>query len=606
VPGSLTIVKRVVNDHGGTATVGSFGITSSAGALTFGSGVADGTSTLRYTSHTMFLLAGSYTLVESNVSGYSEGSWACTGAAGAVIPTFGAGSVTIADGEVVVCTITNNDDAGSLQIVKRVVNDNGGTATVGAFGVSTSAGGLTFGSGVTVGSTTTYTSQVINVSAGPYTLRENDATGYTEGTWSCTGAPASPTSITGGSVTVPNGVAVVCTITNDDTAPSQGSLQIVKRVTNDNGGTATVSAFGLSTSAGALSFDTGVTVGSTTTYTSQAINVNAGPYTLRENDVSGYSEGTWSCTGAAPSNTTITAGSVTVPSGVAVVCTITNDDTAPSQGSLQIVKRVVNDNGGTATVGAFGLGSSAGALSFGTGVTVGSTTTYTSQVIVVAPGPYTLRELDVGGYTEGTWSCTGATPSNNTISDGLVTVPAAGQVVCSISNNDTPGTPSGPFTTRSQGFWSTHGSITTAAWFGGTVGDNTFSGVSDKSLCEGVQGRELDTIGKVLGGFWSNIPKTSTGTKRSGLDKARMQLAQQLLAAILNNAAFGSSPSGPISIAQARDAYCGSDIDAIKAAQAAMADFNESGDSGSFTPGDSANGKDAKVSADIPFWDSLP
>ena len=107
------------------------------------------------------------------------------------------------------------------------------------------------------------------------------------------------------------------------------------------------------------------------------------------------------------------------------------------------------------------------------------------------------------------------------------------------------------------------------------------------------------------GGFWSSIAKTSTGTNRNALDKARMRLLQQLLAAILNNQLFGSSPSG-ITIDQAKAAYCGTSITAINAAQAAMATFNESGDSGVFTPGSSADPKAAKAIADYVFWDVLP
>jgi hypothetical protein len=126
--------------------------------------------------------------------------------------------------------------------------------------------------------------------------------------------------------------------------------------------------------------------------------------------------------------------------------------------------------------------------------------------------------------------------------------------------------------------------------------------VTDKTLC----GRAIDDINKLLGGFWSNIAKTTDGTKRSSLDQARMQLLQQLLAAILNNAAFGSVPSGSISIADAKAAYCGTDETAIKNAQAAMAAFNTSGDNGTFTPGVSANGKQAKDDANLTFWDILP
>ena len=78
------------------------------------------------------------------------------------------------------------------------------------------------------------------VNAGPYTFGENNVAGYTEGTWSCTGATATGTAYNAGGVTVPNGGTVVCTITNDD---QPGSLQLVKVVTNDNGGTKTAADF---------------------------------------------------------------------------------------------------------------------------------------------------------------------------------------------------------------------------------------------------------------------------------------------------------------------------------------------------------------------------
>jgi hypothetical protein len=140
-------------------------------------------------------------------------------------------------------------------------------------------------------------------------------------------------------------------------------------------------------------------------------------------------------------------------------------------------------------------------------------------------------------------------------------------------------------------------------WFGGTFNGNTYAGVTDKYLCVA---RPIDTLGKLLGGFWSNISAKTTKQKRSALDQARMQLAQQLLAAILNNAAFGSSPTGSTSIAQAKAAYCGTNTAAISAAASAMGAFNESGDSGVFTPGQSANGKLSKTLANLVFWDNLP
>ncbi|TNF08292.1 MAG: hypothetical protein EP323_01675, partial [Gammaproteobacteria bacterium] len=139
-PPKLTLVKRVVNDNGGTATVNDFNVGSNAGSFSFGGGVSDGTNTLKYTSNTLTLDEGSYSLVESDVAGYSEGTWSCDGGTG-LVNTFSAGSITLANGDDVTCTITNDDIAPKLKLVKNVTNDNGGTAVVGDFGISTSAPG---------------------------------------------------------------------------------------------------------------------------------------------------------------------------------------------------------------------------------------------------------------------------------------------------------------------------------------------------------------------------------------------------------------------------------------------------------------------------------
>ena len=61
-----------------------------------------------------------------------------------------------------------------------------------------------------------------------------------------------------------------------------------------------------------------------------------------------------------------------------------------------------------------------------------------------------------------------------------------------------------------------------------------------------------------------------------------------------------------MSITAAKAAYCGTDIDLIKQAQIAMAQFNESGDSGLFDPGFNADPKLSKDTALLTFWDILP
>jgi prealbumin domain-containing protein len=215
-PGSLTLVKRVRNDNNGTATVTNFGLSTNAGSLTFDTGAADGANVTKYTSNAISVAAGSYTFSENDVTGYSEGTWSCTGAT-ASGTSFSAGSVTVPLETAVVCTITNDDDQGSLTLVKRVVNNSGGSATVTDFTLGTNAGSLTFGSGVADGTATLkYTSNTIDVNAGAYTLSEANVAGYTEGSWSCPLGTSVTSTFSAGSVTVPNGVAVVCTITNDD------------------------------------------------------------------------------------------------------------------------------------------------------------------------------------------------------------------------------------------------------------------------------------------------------------------------------------------------------------------------------------------------------
>jgi len=172
-----------------------------------------------------------------------------------------------------------------------------------------------------------------------------------------------------------------------------------------------------------------------------------------------------------------------------------------------------------------------------------------------------------------------------------------GSVTCTFLNQRNSGT------TRSPGFWATHESITNAAWFGGIAGGNSFVGVTDKTFCQPVT-KNVTTIGEVLGGFWASISQTSTKTSRSALDQARMQLLQQLLAAILNNAAFGSAPAG-MTISQAKSAYCGADQTAIQNALSAMTAFNTSGDTGAFSAG-SSDATQAKSDANLAFWDVLP
>jgi hypothetical protein len=58
--------------------------------------------------------------------------------------------------------------------------------------------------------------------------------------------------------------------------------------------------------------------------------------------------------------------------------------------------------------------------------------------------------------------------------------------------------------------------------------------------------------------------------------------------------------------AQWEAAYCGTNISAISTAQGQAASFNSGGDSGTFTPGTSADSKNARAIANMAYWDNLP
>ena len=71
---------------------------------------------------------GSYVLTEDGPGGYDSLGWSCDGG------TLVGDVLTLADGDDVTCTLTNDDRPGArppdahLTLVKRVVNNDGGSA----------------------------------------------------------------------------------------------------------------------------------------------------------------------------------------------------------------------------------------------------------------------------------------------------------------------------------------------------------------------------------------------------------------------------------------------------------------------------------------------
>jgi uncharacterized repeat protein (TIGR01451 family)/LPXTG-motif cell wall-anchored protein len=441
----LTLVKTITNDNGGTAAATDW--TLSASGPTPISGATGDTSVTNAA-----VTNGTYTLSESGPSGYTAGSWSCSGG------TQNGSQITLAAGQSATCTINNNDNAPALHLRKTITTDNGGTAlatawtltATGALGSPTNLSGST-----PVDSGPTFKSDT-------YALGESGPVNYTAGAWNC-GAATMPDAT---HVTVPLGGNVTCTINNNDNAPS---LTLNKIVSNTNGGTALATAWTL-TAAGSLGSPTNL---SGTTPVTSGSDFKADTYTLGESGgPSGYTASDWSCTGGTQNGNQITVGL-----GQTASCTITNSDIAPT---LKLVKEVANNNGGTKNPIDWDLTSTGSVLGF---TDKGNSTTFHT---VKAGVVYTLSESTVPGYDAGTWSCNGGSLSGNQITLGLNQ-----NVTCTIINDDQ----AAHLIVIKQVDNANTGATTTADAFTMTIGGVTASGGNSFAGSETGTNKTLTTVG---------------------------------------------------------------------------------------------------------------
>jgi hypothetical protein len=408
----------VTNDNGGTKAVGDFGIATNAGALSFGAGV--GTTTKAYTSNQLTVNAGTYTLSENNVAGYTEGTWSCTGNAGAVVSTFSAGSVVVGIGETVTCSITNNDDPAHLILIKHV--DNGGGAGKVASQFILNVSGVTFaGSPSVTGAESPGVNETLT-SVGSYNVTE----------------PADPDYVTSYSADCNSSIALnetkTCTITNT----RRGKITITKDSIPDD---AQDFVFTLDGNGSTLTLDDDVdgTHPNTDSFTGLSPNT----HTVSEGSVSGWDLTNIVCTGASYTyvggqspnaflpGTTIGV-SVTVPAGGTANCTFTNTKRA----SITIVKDVVPNDG---TAWNFGIdGDDPGTGGADTGSDWDRTVTGLTEAAgahpetLLKPGNYSVSETTNSTYLTSV-SCNSG---KGTDSDGSISfaLNAGDNVTCTFTN----------------------------------------------------------------------------------------------------------------------------------------------------------------------------
>jgi uncharacterized repeat protein (TIGR01451 family) len=385
---SLTLVKNVTKNNGGTADATDWTLTASGPTPISGLGGATSDATFS---------AGTYALSEGGgPAGYTAGAWTCTNG----IAVDAQGQITLTEGQSTTCSITNDDDAPSLTLVKALVTDNAGTALATSWTLAANGPTPISGAG---GATSDAT-----FSAGTYALSESGGpAGYTAGGWSCTNGITVDAQ---GQITLIEGQSTVCTIVNDDIAPS---LTLVKQVVKDNGGTAvatdwTLTADGpspISGPGGANSDDTFL----------------VGTYTLSESGgPAGYAAGGWNCTNGV---TVDGQGQITLTEGLSTVCTIVNDDIQPT---LTLVKSVINDDHPEG----FGLGPDDFGLAI-SGSERDPIAVTSGTPLALNAGDYTASEVNQAGYMAGDWTGDCGTTGN-------VTLIVGDNKTCTIENDDIP------------------------------------------------------------------------------------------------------------------------------------------------------------------------
>ena len=295
--GTLYVIKTVVNDYGGTAIAGNFTINvtgTNVSQSSFAGEVSPGT--------TVTMDPGIYSVSEDPYTGYNPSYSAdCAG--------------TMAEGETKTCTITNNDIAPSLTVIKNVVNNFGGTLGSGDFTINVTGTEVSlpsFPGAISPGTTVT-------MDAGSYDVTESPVTGY-EPTYSadCAG-------------TIAIGETRTCTVTNNDFA----RLTVIKVPTNLNGGTAQPNEF-LLTVGGSP-----VLSGVPTEYPIDT------PLAIDETQLVGYEFVSITDDGSGKCPTAL-GGTITLALGDDITCTIVNDD-VPAIKAVPAADLVTDENGTTDT-----------------------------------------------------------------------------------------------------------------------------------------------------------------------------------------------------------------------------------------------------------------
>lgn len=324
---TLTIVKEMVNDNGGTGVAGDFtiGVYSAGNLVTSVTGSDTGAAVL--------LDAGTYVVTEGPHAGYTNSiRGACDGD----------GSITVVAGQSYTCVVSNNDmptsDPAHLTVVKEMVNDNGGTGVAGDFQISVMQNGSAVHTDAGSATGVTY-----DLPAGAYMVVEGAHAGYASSIrGACDGD---------GSVTLAAGQSYTCVVSNNDNA-APASITVIKDAGGAVGQSFHFASPGLGNGAFDLDDDPGTAMSNTITFS----DVAPGTYSITEAAYDGWRLISALCSSPTKGPMTPSSTEIIVAPGDDIICTFVNRPTtsqAPGGGQLTIIKNFVAAPFGFAMQAAF-------------------------------------------------------------------------------------------------------------------------------------------------------------------------------------------------------------------------------------------------------------
>lgn len=305
--------------------------------------------------------------------------------------------VTPVPGENIDCTITNDDVAPGLTVIKAVTNNDGGNAAISDFPLQVN------GTTVTSGTLVAFEASV------DLAITETQSTGYVATNIKCVSSdPLSANNIdtsdpidTLATVQLQPGEAVVCTVTNDDIAPTVTVHKVVI------GGTKLASAFQMTVAGNPVPQDTASpTLANTSIEVSEVVD----PAYVLSSVV---------CTdnvGGAP-----LTHPLVLDEGQNAICTVTN--TFNAVGTITVVKDVTNLWGGGLHAPDFQLRIDGADVS-------------QNAAHEVSPGAHTISELARPDYDQTGISCVDLATSATVGSGGSIDVIVGQNVKCTVSNAD--------------------------------------------------------------------------------------------------------------------------------------------------------------------------